>query len=759
MELSESSRLTTGEASVSQLTIEQPSEVGETLSNVEKAAWLVEEAMVGKFDPEGIEKQTPLRRNLYVRFENMQYPERAICVFLLMLVSFTEIPGWCLANRKGLFVWQNGHRICEAPGHAYLSGTDYFPVGLTILVEIACVAYLAFLAVLETEFEPKVGLKLKFRIGFVGTYAIDLAWFTLAILFGASPWFRVAPYCRVGLLCVSIDAVYTSMRACVLLVPAFLNVLGLFVLAVVFFGWLAAITFDDYRYENHSGVMVNEGFETFSDAMYTTFGLATTATWPDATLPAYTARRFFGIFFFLFAMVTVFLFLNLLLAVVYNEYSAFVKHRYKEIYSNRAKGLAAAFKLLATPTGGGGGGAAKVVTRESFAALVEETNKVERVPTVTPGTLGWFFSVMDDDSSGTISAQEFYDVCDILQYSFKRVATRTYAELYHPEIAAHPWYHFIAHHVHETRLVQKSVMGVLVFNVFLVLVQSYQDLANTESHMDEMIWGTVEFFFSIFYFAALAAQLLVTPFDEFWLSPTNRFDLTVTVLLFVVALYWICPWTNVSTQILHYFTIVRLLRLVNFLVNLDNFKLIGTCIVNIVPASLGVVGVVFASASLWNSFAVQCFGGLIYDGNPDLEDTDYLDAHFDILNFNDFSMGFGPLLAMIVAGGPFDEFNQALDRVAGFKGAGVVYFTSWFVVGVLIMVNVFSAFVIDAFLSQYDDDAVLNEDEDLASLDQSFAGEGFRIVASRSKTTDDIYKDMFEDDLKEAQEEEVLLED
>ena len=54
--------------------------------------------------------------------------------------------------------------------------------------------------------------------------------------------------------------------------------------------------------------------------------------------------------------------------------------------------------------------------------------------------------------------------------------------------------------------------------------------------------------------------------------------------------------------------------------------------------------------------------------------------------------------------------------------------------------------VVDAFLSQFEDNRALCEDENIASLDQSRAGEGFRIIASKRGTKDDIYRAMFLED-------------
>ena len=69
------------------------------------------------------------------------------------------------------------------------------------------------------------------------------------------------------------------------------------------------------------------------------------------------------------------------------------------------------------------------------------------------------------------------------------------------------------------------------------------------------------------------------------------------------------------------------------------------------------------------------------------------------------------------------------------------------IVGILIVKEgLIVAFIVDAFLSQFEDNRALCEDENIASLDQSRAGEGFRIIASKRSSKDDIYRAMFLED-------------
>lgn len=89
----------------------------------------------------------------------------------------------------------------------------------------------------------------------------------------------------------------------------------------------------------------------------------------------------------------------------------------------------------------------------------------------------------------------------------------------------------------------------------------------------------------------------------------------------------------------------------------------------------------------------------------------------------------------------YDELVEGLDQASSFDGAGVVFYFSWYFVGCLILANAFSAFIIDAFLSQFTNQDTI--DEEIHSLDQSLAGENYRIVATRGSNTDDVYKAMF----------------
>jgi hypothetical protein len=59
---------------------------------------------------------------------------------------------------------------------------------------------------------------------------------------------------------------------------------------------------------------------TFSDSLYNIVILFTTSNFPDVALPAYSDSRASILFFVIFLIIALYILLNLLLAVFYNNY-------------------------------------------------------------------------------------------------------------------------------------------------------------------------------------------------------------------------------------------------------------------------------------------------------------------------------------------------------------------------------------------------------------------------------------------------------
>merc|ERR1712178_312071 len=136
-------------------------------------------------------------------------------------------------------------------------------------------------------------------------------------------------------------------------------------------------------------------------------------------------------------------------------------------------------------------------------------------------------------------------------------------------------------------------------------------------------------------------------------------------------------------------------------------------------ASKEAIGLLFGCMYVYAFLGVMLFGGLIYDGNKDLEGTDYRDSNYEILNFNDMGLA---MVSLFV--------NLITSFVPEFYEAGCAVFP----------IPAIASFFIDIFLALYED----RDEPDLATaeLESAKAKDGEKVTAAYSGS-DDIYQKLF----------------
>lgn len=148
---------------------------------------------------------------------------------------------------------------------------------------------------------------------------------------------------------------------------------------------------------------------------------------------------------------------------------------------------------------------------------------------------------------------------------------------------------------------------------------------------------------------------------------------------------------------------------------------------------------------------VMLFGGLVYDGNKDLDSTDYRDGNMEILNFNDLGLAMVSLFTNLVTSF-VPEFYEAFTTVAPYPWLAVVYWVSFYIAGVMVVFNVFASFIIDLFLAVYED-GIQEETEGVAEA-RAEAEQGY-VTIGKFQGADALYKKMFLEDADDEGEEGV----
>mmetsp|Transcript_104981 Transcript_104981/g.254834 ORF Transcript_104981/g.254834 Transcript_104981/m.254834 type:complete len:240 (+) Transcript_104981:482-1201(+) len=144
--------------------------------------------------------------------------------------------------------------------------------------------------------------------------------------------------------------------------------------------------------------------------------------------------------------------------------------------------------------------------------------------------------------------------------------------------------------------------------------------------------------------------------------------------------------------------LLRLLRVVRELKNLRSFQFMTTamvrmfCAARVAVAAQGVV--LFAFAAL----CVNCFGGVIYRGNPLLEGSDYDEKNWTIFNFNDMPMAFFTWFTQLL-NEYSNELVDAIFRASPFGELGWWLVPAFYLIAVAIFFEILVAFMIETFLA------------------------------------------------------------
>lgn len=721
-----------------------------------KAAWVIENAMRGEVTNVEVLHAMPAEtlrrmRGRYLFSEFIKTPLQPLLLACLVVLTAFETPLWCL--REGAYG-------CAAPdgGQIYLSGLTYLPVSRGVLVEMVC--YLLLFGIKYTEWRwrgvwgsPKAPgfFRSYSRFTFVALVLLCIA-DSLIFLYTQQSSFRFAPYGRLGLLLLS-DAVLPTVLSTLTVGPAFLRILAVLVGCFVAFGTFVNTLTDGWTTKlprctatatnGHVATdcpAANEGFSDPGMSIYSMVFIAACQNIPDALLPSYSSSPGLGIVWALYLVICDFVLLNAVLATVYNEYEASYRARIVERYRNRSLGLHDAFEILMTAPPPRLGkiatappqlgclapaiGQAKAAAEEEaailaapklgvglplFCELFEELNKVGVVPYIPPKHLKFMFDTLDDNMDHVLGMDEFSELADSLNIFYEQVRKRGWLER---TLTKDAWNRYGFWELRQWATVSGGfrlpsiMLVVMVLNSITIVADALAELYSMP-HYDAIapyfLW--FNFACSMAYLVELCVLLLVEPLaGRYWRDHNALWTITTTLLVVGVAILFAIPQVVLPKQVAMNVNLLRMSKLVELMLSAsDEFAFIVKALATIFRGAFDVLLQLFIWTALYVALGVQLYGGSVYAGNPDLLFTDYFEEYYDVLNFNDFALGFMPFLTTLVAAGPSQTLVDAFALLGPTSDAtwntllSRTFFLSYYYSAQLIILNVFISYVINAY--------------------------------------------------------------
>ncbi|KAG1367886.1 two pore calcium channel protein 1 [Cocos nucifera] len=670
----------------------------------QKAAALVDLAEDGIGLPEEVLNDIRFERAakfyfIYIRFDLLW----SLNLFALILLNFLEKPLWCT---------RYGQYSCEERDFFFLGQLPYLTSMQSLTYEGITLLILVLHTFLPLAYEGcclywKSSLN-KLKVMLLIILVCDMLVYALYLspVLVASLPFRVAPYIRVVFVTLSIR----ELRACMLTLAGmagmYLNVLALWLLFLLFSSWLAYVTFEDTQQGRTM-------FYSYGATLYQMFVLFTTSNNPDVWIPAYKKSRWSCLLFVIYVLLGVYFLTNLILAVVYDSFKA-----QKQGFLNK----------------------------EQCICLFEELNKYRSLPKTSREDFELIFSELDHSGDFKINLEEFTDLCNAIALRFQKEPSPSWFENY-PSFYHSPLCKNLKAFV-RSPMFGYIIVFVLVLNLVAVVIETMLDIENSSA---QKIWQKVEFFFGWIYVLEMALKIFSFGFDAYWLEGQNRFDFVITWIIVIgesLTLFFPAELPFLSNgEWIRYLLIARMLRLIRLLLHIRRYRAFVATFLTLIPSLMPYLGTIFCVLCIYCSLGVQLFGGIVNFGNPDLAATDLFADDYVLFNFNDYPNGMVTLFNLLVMGNWQVWMQSYRDLTA--TSWTLAYFISFYLITVLLLLNLVVAFVLEAFFAEMELETTSGSEEVKDALQKDRRR---RVgVKTRSRTVDILLHHMLSNELSQTQ--------
>jgi hypothetical protein len=696
---------------------------------ISMAAWQLEDAMKDRHV--GYYPACTEARELH--FQAAQAGgEHSRALLVLVLLTLFETPSWC-DNTSDFFIFQNPEIRCTVPGvnaeDLLLSTIPYIPPGLGVIIELAALFFIArkllFERKLQTWYfdaiEKQHNVEKQYhdvKLIDVGLFMVCLEVLDCLVFILFRPHFRLAFVARTAFLCL-IPPVMNLAR-CIFTIVGEVTTIAVFYLGtVLFFAWIATQVFDGVQGEVN-GKPINHGLDTFGNSLNSLFVAGSTADFVFVFLPTYTAYRSSGILWFVFLIIVKVLLLSLVLDSLVAAYMQFNEETSDKMWEDKVAMIRQAFTILCraeTEKSANGDGE---ISKDVFLDFIQELCRSPGTRSLTNSDAEVVFQAVDKDHSELIDEKEFCDICGVLEYDFwvarkasilGEQAQRITKARPDPKdwpmwVRLFEW--FKRQHstpvpkdgeeIEDSSNFDKFMNIVLLFNLLLVFNESRYDV---NGWAEPTSMDNLELIFSLVYVVEVALNLCVMSWGEYWSYRSYQFDFVITWLLLFSSVLDEIAASGACGDIKRYINILRLLRLgrvVKTSLKIKDVQTMISAISSIVAASKDILLLLFVAVLFYATLGVQLWGGLLYEGNKALKETEYDEKDWYILNFQDVPMAIGVWVVSLLSE-YVQDFPQALRRVERFPGLSTAVFLSFYLFSVCIIFELVKAFTIEVFLS------------------------------------------------------------
>ncbi|XP_041692656.1 two pore calcium channel protein 2-like [Coregonus clupeaformis] len=624
-----------------------------------------------------------------------------VVIFVILVLAFIERPS-SLSVTSDL---RSKHTLWEPP------------CGLTEGIEIICLLIFTFdLIVKSYLIGHEEFLKCKWLVAYMVVISVSVIDWTLSLSMACDDTMRIRKLIRPFYLLQNSSLMKKTLKCIKRTIPEITSVILLVVLHLCVFTMFGMLLFE--RGENPEKNMEWEFyFKNFSQSLTSLLVLLTTANNPDVMTPAYTLNRGFSVFFILFSGFGTYFLMNLLTAIIYNQFRGYLVMSIQTSILRRHLGIRAAFELLhcqsQEPT------FSEDETVECV--MVQTVLKVMRRVQMKGYYRDAIMKKASQSSSGYIPREAFQRLFDELDKDRMK---------YHPPLPEYSskflrkvQFVFSQHYV--------TVVGnaVALANVVCICMILVIDCEKTLSERDNYYLETINCFFILYYLLEMVLKMVAFGWTGYVSYGSNIFDGSLTALLLGLQIsifatyslpfsYW-NPAHGGLTSLWEMVRLVNMLSIFRFLRIIPNIKLmalVASTMVDLVKNLRAFAGILVVVYYVFAVLGVWLFRGAIIAPATNLSTTvdprimkmtvnktlqcgSYEQLGYWSNNFDDFASALVLLYNIMM----MNNWNVFLDAYARYTTEwSKLYFIAWWLTSSVMWVNLFIALILENFIYKWD---------------------------------------------------------
>ncbi|KAM9409779.1 two pore channel protein 2 [Pholidichthys leucotaenia] len=585
------------------------------------------------------------------------------------------------------------------------------PCGFTETIEMIClIIFTLDLAVKSYLIGWEEFRKNKWLIGYTVVISVSVIDWVLSVSMVCDEKLRVRRLLRPFFLLQNSSLMKKTLKCIRRTLPEIASVFLLLALHLCLFTMVGMLLFAKTSDPKKNGEW-EAHFRNLPSSVTSLLVLLTTANNPDVMLPAYSLNRGYVIFFVAFSIIGTYCLMNLLTAIIYNQFRGYLLISVQASIIRRRLGIRAAFQVLSCQ------GAHRTAEEQVSVDVVLEVMFRVKMKSYYRNAI-------------TTAARQYADVGFMDRDQF----TKIFDELDKDQIKQHP-----PLPQYRSPLLQKvqvifshhllTVFGnaVALANVMCICTVLVLNSEEATDERDEFFLEIINLCFILYYLFEMSVKLFAFGLRGYLSYRNNIFDGFITLLLLALQLTIFITYRipNSGDPSLHSrLSLWEMVRLVNLLIvfrflriipDIKLMALVASTLLDLVKNLRAFAGILVVVYYVYAVFGIWLFEGAIkpspdigpmsttsmenITSNSSVTCGTYEQLNYWPNNFDDFAAAIILLYDVMVVNN-WQVFIEAYSKYT--TEWSKLYFVSWWLTSSVMWVNLFVALILENFTYKWD---------------------------------------------------------